>query len=148
MHWRVTGNGSLSHHTAREDIDTEGHWHGQSADGKRFRLITDGTIIRHIDWTRNHVAGQGRELAFPRGASTLTTDRDLQLHVYPKGYTLCWDTYRLRVGGEGSSYRDDKLYIKAQCLLTQRKKRLKNASKEEIAYYDRVLEYCNDCGTG
>ncbi|MEQ8263259.1 phage/plasmid replication protein [Pseudohaliea sp.] len=123
-----------------------GVWHGQSPDGKRARMISDGAVIRHIDWTRNHAVGQGREHAFLRGASTLTIGRGLQPHLYPNGATVDWGTHRLRVRGQGSSYRYDKLYIKAHDLETHRDKRLKGASREEITYYDRLIEYCKDCG--
>lgn len=123
-----------------------GIWHAQTPDGKRSRLITDGATIRHVDWTRNHAVGQGREQAFLRGASTLTIARGLQPYLYPNGATVDWGSHKLKVKGEGSTYRYDKLYIKAEDLITHRAKRLKHASQEQIAYYDRLIEYCQDTG--
>tara|TARA_R110002073_G_scaffold93196_1_gene217849 strand:+ start:1520 stop:2659 length:1140 start_codon:yes stop_codon:yes gene_type:complete len=123
-----------------------GVWHGQTPDGKKSRLITDGAIIRHIDWTRNHRVGQGRELAFLRGASTQTIGRGLQPYLYPNGATVDWGSHKLKVKGEGSTYRYDKLYIKAEDLIAHRAKRLKQASPRQIRYYERLIEHCKDCG--
>lgn len=123
-----------------------GVWHGQGQDGKKARLITDGAIIRHLDWTRNFTVGQGREHSFLRGASSLTIGRGLQPYLYPNGATLDWGSHKLKVKGEGSKYRYDKLYIKAMDLISKRSERLKNATQAEIIYYDRLIEYCQDCG--
>lgn len=123
-----------------------GVWHGQSEDGKKVRLITDGAVIRHVDWTRNYAVGQGKEYSFLRGASSLTIGRGLQPYLYPNGATLDWGNHKLKVKGEGSTYRYDKLYIKELDLLTHRDKRLKHATQSERDYYDRLIEYCRDNG--
>ena len=123
-----------------------GVWHAQGKDGKRARLITDGAVIRHLDWTRNHMVGQGKEYTFLRGASSLTIGRGLQPYLYPNGATLDWGSHKLKVKGEGSTYRYDKLYVKAKDLIDHRDKRLKNATQADIEYYDRLIEHCEDCG--
>ncbi|MCP5131182.1 MAG: hypothetical protein H6985_16570, partial [Pseudomonadales bacterium] len=123
-----------------------GKWYRQSRDGTKARVITDGAFIRHIDWTRNHTVGQGKEHSFLRGASTLTIGRGLEPRLYPNGATVDWGSHKLKVKGEGSTYRYDKIYIKAEDLKTHRAKRLKHATHEEKTYYDRLIEYCQDCG--
>ncbi len=139
-------NQVLEHYGLPPLTPASGVWRSQTPDGKKARLITDGAIIRHIDWTRNHTVGQGKEYSFLRGASTLTIGRGLQPYLYPNGATVDWGSHKLKVKGEGSTYRYDKLYIKAEDLLTHRKKRLKNTTPAQAKYYDRLIEYCQDCG--
>jgi len=99
-----------------------------------------------VDWTRNHRVGKGKEHSFLRGVSTLTIGRGLQPYLYPNGATVDWGNHKLKIKGEGSTYPYDKLYIKSEDLIAHRAKRLRQATHDEITYYDRLIEYCNDCG--
>jgi hypothetical protein len=122
------------------------HGYRQSKDGKATEQIIDGAIIRSIDWTRNLAVGQGNEHAFLRALSSQTIGRGLQPHLYPNGYTVDWGTQKSRYQGRGSTYRYDKVYIKAQDLITHRAQRLKGESQDDIRYYNRLIEYCQDLG--
>lgn len=121
-------------------------WHRQTSEDEVAKQVADGAIIRHLDWTRNHMVGRGNEYSFLRGASSLTIGRALEPYLYPNGATLEWLNRKLKVRGEGSTYRYDKIYIKALDLKDKRIKRLKNASQDEIKYYDQLIEYCEDLG--
>jgi len=121
-------------------------FHSQSPENERSRLITDGAIIQHLDWTRNHMVGQGREHSYLRALSSLTIGRGLEPYLYSNGATVEWKSSRSRLKGKGSGYRYDKVYIKAGDLKSYRKDRLKNASAEEVIYYDQLIEYCQDVG--
>lgn len=139
-------NSILAHHGLPPFRRCTGVWYAQSPDGKKVRKVTDGAVMRHIDWTRNHAVGQGREQSFLRGLSSQTIGRGLQPYLYPNGDTVDWGTHKLKVRGEGPTYRYDKMYNKAKDLITHRSKRLKHASQEETNYYDRVIQYCQDIG--
>jgi hypothetical protein len=116
--------------------------YAQSPDGRASRLVTDGALIRHVDWTRNFMVGKGKEQAFLRGASTLSIGRGLQPYLYHNGDTVDWGTHRKRVRGEGSTYRYDKMYNKSRDLIDHRSKRLKYSTQDEVRYYDRLIEFC------
>ncbi|MEM1402246.1 MAG: phage/plasmid replication protein [Pseudomonadota bacterium] len=118
----------------------------QSADGTKAQSVSDGAIIRSLDWTRNWNVGQGNELAFLRGLASQTIGRGLLPHLYSNGYTVDWRSNKSQYQGRGSTYRYDKAYLKAQDLLTHRAKRLRYANQEDIDYYDRVIQYCQDHG--
>jgi len=118
----------------------------QTPDGKRSRLVADGAVINHVDWTRNYEVGQGREYSFLRGASSLTIGRGLEPYLYTNGATLEWGSSKLKLRGEGSTYRYDKLYLKAKDLIDHKAKRLKNATDSERKYYETLIEYCQDHG--
>ena len=121
-------------------------FHTQTSDNERSRLITDGAIIRHLDWTRNHMVGQGREHSYLRALSSLTIGRGLEPYLYPNGATVDWKSTRTSLRGKGSKFRYDKVYIKANDLKSHRGSRLKHASAEEVIYYDQLIEYCQDFG--
>ena len=121
-------------------------FHSQTPENERSRLVTDGATIRHLDWTRNHMVGQGREYAYLKALSGQTISRSLEPHLYPNGATVDWKNPRTSLKGKGSGYRYDKVYIKAKDLKSHRNQRLKNASAEEVIYYDRLIEYCQDNG--
>lgn len=112
--------------------------HGQSEDGKKARVITDGAVITAIDWTRNHTVGQGNVQHFLRGLSSQSIGRAKVGHLYSNGCTLNW--------GEGSEYKMTSIYDKENDLKRQRKKRLKAVSEQDAAYYDELISYCRDHG--
>jgi hypothetical protein len=118
----------------------------QPNQGCEIGSYIDGPVIRSIDWTRNLAVGQGNEPAFLRALSTQTIGRGLQPHLFPNGYTVDWGSQKSRYQGRGSTYRYDKAYIKAQDLITHQAQRLKGASEEDIRYYKRLIEYCQDLG--
>lgn len=112
--------------------------HGQSADGKKARIISDGAVITAIDWTKNHTVGQGNVHQFLRGLSSQSLGRGKVGHLYSNGCTLNW--------GEGSEYKMTSIYDKENDLKRQRKKRLKGASDEDIKYYDDLILHCKNYG--
>jgi II/X family phage/plasmid replication protein len=107
---------------------------GQTADGKKAPIITDGAIITAVDWTKNHTVGKGNVKAFLRGLSSQSLGRAKVGHLFPNGCTLNW--------GMGSQYKMTSIYDKENDLIRQRNKRLKNASDEDIQYYDNLIEHC------
>ena len=112
--------------------------HGQSADGKKARIITDGAVITAVDWTKNHTVGRGNVAQFLRGLSSQSIGRAKVGHLYSNGCTLNW--------GEGSEYKMTSIYDKENDLKRQRKKRLKGASELDIEYYDDLIGYCKKHG--
>lgn len=114
------------------------HWFEQSADGTKARRITNGAIITAVDWTKNHVVGKGNVKQFLRGLSSQTVGRGKVGHLYSNQCTVNW--------GEGSEYKMTSIYDKENDLKRQRRKRLKNASDEDIKYYDDLIEHCRENG--
>jgi II/X family phage/plasmid replication protein len=113
-------------------------WFGQSEDGKKARVITDGAIITAIDWTKNHTVGQDNVKQFLRGLSSQSVGRGKVGHLYSNQCTVNW--------GEGSEYKMTSMYDKENDLKRQRKKRLKHASDVDIQYYDDLILYCKNYG--
>ncbi len=113
-------------------------WYAQGEDGKKARIISDGAIITAIDWTRNHTVGKGNVHQFLRGLSSQSLGRGKVGHLYSNGCTLNW--------GEGSEYKMTSIYDKENDLKRHKKKRLKNASDEDIKYYEDLIEYCSESG--
>lgn len=113
-------------------------WFGQSQDGKKARVITDGAVITAVDWTKNHVVGKGNVKQFLRGLSSQSMGRGKVGHLYSNHCTVNW--------GEGSEYKMTSIYDKENDLERQRKKRLKHASDEDIKYYDDLILYCKTYG--
>jgi len=116
---------------------TQVHY-GQSEDGKKARVITDGAVITAVDWTKNHTVGQGNVHQFLRGLSSQSLGRGKVGHLYSNGCTLNW--------GEGSEYKMTSIYDKENELKRQRRKRLKGASDEDVKYYDDLILYCKNYG--
>jgi len=113
-------------------------WFGQSQDGKAAPVITDGAIITKVDWTRNHTVGKGNVQQFLRGLSSQSMGRGKVGHLYSNQCTVNW--------GEGSEYKMTSIYDKANDLKRHRKQRLKNASDDDIKYYDDLILYCQTNG--
>jgi II/X family phage/plasmid replication protein len=113
-------------------------WFGQSSDGKKAPLITDGATITKIDWTKNHMVGKGNVQQFLRGLSSQSMGRGIVGHLYSNGCTVNW--------GEGSEYKVTSIYNKENDLKRHRKQRLKNASEVDIKYYDDLILYCQTYG--
>jgi len=111
---------------------------GQSPDGKKARLITDGAIITKVDWTKNHTVGKGNVQQFLRGLSSQSMGRGKVGHLYSNQRTVNW--------GEGSEYKMTSIYDKENDLKRHRTKRLKNASENDIKYYDDLIIYCQTHG--
>lgn len=113
-------------------------WFGQSPEGKKARLISDGAVITAVDWTKNHVVGKGNVKQFLRGLSSQSMGRGKVGHLYSNHCTVNW--------GEGSEYKMTSIYDKENDLARQRKKRLKNASDEDVKYYDDLIILCRENG--
>ena len=101
-------------------------------------MITDGAVITAIDWTKNHVVGKGNVKQFLRGLSSQSMGRGKVGHLYSNGCTVNWS--------EKSQYKMTSIYDKENDLGRQRKKRLKNASDEDIKYYDDLIILCHENG--
>lgn len=112
--------------------------YAQSPDGTKAKVITDGAIITAVDWTKNHTVGQGNVHQFLRGLSSQSIGRGKVGHLYSNGCTLNW--------GEGSEYKMTSIYDKENDLKRHRKKRLKDASDEDIKYYDDLISLCKTYG--
>lgn len=106
------------------------------SDGKKVELVSDGAIIDHIDFTRNFSVSSGAETAFIRALSTQSIGKGKEPYLYPNQCTVDW--YK------GSTTRYIKVYVKEADLSNKKhiKKRLKNATPEEVDYYNKVKEYC------
>ena len=122
------------------------HWIRQGEDGSKAKVVTDGAVFDHFDFTKNHAVGQGREYSFLRGLASQSIGRGLDPFLYPNGATVDWGSSKSRAVGKGSTYRYDKMYIKHIDLEQHRDKRLQFATQDQIAYYDRIAEYCRDMG--
>jgi II/X family phage/plasmid replication protein len=116
-------------------------YHRQSPDGKKAQLVGNGAEITAIDWTVNHQVGQGNELAFIRGMSSMNISRGRPAKLYPDGNTCNW--------GEGSTWAMIKLYNKAVDLRKHLKRETKKATKYQDArleYIDNLITYCESQG--
>ncbi|MDO9478732.1 MAG: phage/plasmid replication protein [Pseudohongiella sp.] len=106
----------------------------QGEEGSRVQLVTDGAVIDHIDWTRNLSIPQGTEDAFLRGMSSQSMGRGKIANLFANGKTVEWYS--------NSSWLYKKLYNKAHDMKDRRSKNTKNASAEDIAYYDKLIDFC------
>jgi len=116
----------------------ERHWFRQGEDGKHAGVVVDGAVITRIDWTRNLSVGRNNEQHFIRALSTMTVGRGRKPYLYQDGNTTDW--------GRGSTWRYVKIYNKTFDLERNRRRKLKNATPEAEAYYDRLIDYCRTCG--
>lgn len=110
----------------------------QGEEGGRVQLVTDGAVIDHVDWTRNHSVPSGTEDTFLRGISSQSISRGKTAYLHPNGKTVDWY--------QNSKWMYKKLYNKAFELQSHRTKNLKHASKEDVSYYDQVIDFCEKEG--
>ncbi|WP_339642569.1 phage/plasmid replication protein [uncultured Porticoccus sp.] len=110
----------------------------QGEEGGKVQLVTDGALIDHIDWTRNHSVPPGTEDAFLRGISSQSLGRGKTANLHVNGKTVDWY--------QNSKWLYKKLYNKAFELSAHRAKNLKNASKEDAIYYNQLIEFCQELG--
>lgn len=113
-------------------------YHRQTPDNKASTLIGDGAEITSIDWTRNWAVGQGCEIPFIRGMSSMSLGRSgktRQPKLYPNGQSCYW--------GEGSKWLLIKLYGKAYQLNEQLKKQRRRNPLEtkELQYLEQLIHY-------
>lgn len=119
-------------------------WHRASTgDGKKSGLVSDGAEITQIDFTKNHVIGEGGEQSFIRGMSSVCVGRSMTPHLYPNGYSCDW--------GQGSTWIMCKLYCKWHEMELRLKDKLKKnckkpLSSEEIKYREKLISYCKSLG--
>lgn len=109
-------------------------------EGSKHSIFSDGAIIDHIDFTRNFSVGAGAEVPFLRGLSGQAWGKGKKStpYLYPNCMTV--DCHK------GSTLRYSKVYVKSHDLITHKNKRLKDASDQEIKYYERVIDWCQSNG--
>ncbi|HGY9587041.1 TPA: phage/plasmid replication protein [Vibrio harveyi] len=111
----------------------------QTDESKKALLESDGAFIKHIDFTRNLSVGEGNEIAYLRAISGQTIGRSKVGYLYPNQQTVDWN--------KGSTYRYDKIYIKAFDLEKHRSSRTANCiNQEDLDYYDQLIDYCKSNG--
>jgi len=111
----------------------------QGKDGKRATRAGDGSRFLRVDWTRNLSVGQGNVPAFLRAIASQSIGRGKIPQLYQNGHTVDW--------ARGSSYWYQKLYNKAVELREHLKKtKKKQLSREEIAYLEKLINYCEEIG--
>lgn len=110
----------------------------QSADGTKAQLVCDGAMIDHVDFTRNFAVGEGAELPFIRALSGHKIGKGQEPYLYPNGQTVDW--YK------GSEYLYKKVYCKSFDLRKHKRKRLKEATQQQIEYYEQLINWCDDIG--
>lgn len=104
---------------------------------KDFNQTPNGAVIRQVHVTKNYFVGKGNEKNFIRSLGSYAYRSKLPM-IYPDGNTIDWNA--------GSRTLYMKLYNKTVSMTRERKKLCKTYSVDELAYYDKVLNYCNDNG--
>lgn len=104
-----------------------------SQQGDKPTRLYNGAVITAIDLTKNHYVGKGNEPLFLRGVSSQSVGRGKSGFLYPDGNTASW--------GYGS-YRPYVIYNKANDLRLRSSKILKNASPEDINYFNQLIDFC------
>ncbi len=97
-------------------------------------VCSDGALFNHVDFTCNHNVGRGQEVSFLKGLAGQSIGKGKAPYLYPNGKTVDW--YK------GSKLKYKKVYSKSEDLKKRRSKNLSGATKDQIEYYDRVLDYC------
>ena len=115
----------------------------QGKDGTKQRKMYTGAVITHIDITKNHQVGMGDEYAFLRAISTLSLPNGKHPFLYPNGATVDFSTSKC---GRGSSWDYTKFYIKHVDLIDKQRSNLKDATDQDRAYYQKVIEHCQHAG--
>jgi len=111
----------------------------QGPDGKHVNKTADGAIIKHIDFTRNLAVGLGNERPFNKALSTQSIGRSVPPFLYPDENTVEW--YGANVQKNGSTYRYVKVYTKTADLLRNQRKLCKDATEEDLQYFDDLLQF-------
>lgn len=104
----------------------------------------NGAVITHIDFTKNHVVGNGNEQSFIAGLSTMSINRSVAPYLYPNRNTVEW--FSKSIQGKGSSFRYSKVYAKAADMIKRRKERISKADYEMVQYYDRLTAWVIERG--
>ena len=97
--------------------------------------------ITLVDWTQNHMVGQGKEASFIRGMSSMQIGRGREPKLYPNGMTCNW--------GEASEWAMTKLYCKAFELkkhLKKNKRKKDGTTLEQLHYVEQLIAYCEEQG--
>jgi hypothetical protein len=111
----------------------------QGKDGKHVNKTANGAIIKHIDFTRNLSVGLGNERPFLKALSTQSIGRSISPFLYPDENTVEW--YGANVQKNGSTYRYIKVYTKTADLLRNQRKLCKDASDEDLQYFEDLLQF-------
>jgi hypothetical protein len=101
--------------------------------------ISNGAIIKHIDFTRNLAVGLGNERPFLKALSTQSIGRSVSPFLFPDENTVEW--YGANVQKNGSTYRYIKVYTKTADLLRNQRKLCKDASEYDLQYFDDLLQF-------
>jgi len=111
----------------------------QGKDGKHVNKTADGAIIKHIDFTRNLAVGLGNERPFLKALSTQSIGRSISPFLFPDENTVEW--YGANVQKNGSTYRYIKVYTKTADLLRNQRKLCKDASDQDLQYFEDLLQF-------
>lgn len=109
----------------------------QGKDGRAATRVADGAVITRLDLTENYQVGKGNERAFLRGLSTQTVGRANLPYLYDNEATLVWS--------KNSTYRNQKLYIKAEEIRVNQLKKAIN--QEHRDHLEKVIHHCEQVGT-
>lgn len=117
----------------------------QSLSGGKNVKKYNGAIIKHVDFTRNLVVGQGNEKTYLKGLSTQSIGRSVPAFLYPDEATVEWYGAHMQKM-TGSTYRYIKVYIKTSDLLRNQNKNLKGATMEDHEYFSKLLDFTASSG--
>ena len=109
-----------------------------------INYVSDGALIKHVDFTRNLSVGQGNEQSYIRALSTQSLGRSIRPYLYPDGNTVDW--FGKNLTQNGSTHRYIKVYSKSVDLKRHQRKITNKATKQEAEYFQQLIEYCNQQG--
>ncbi|CAM5223304.1 phage/plasmid replication domain-containing protein [Alishewanella longhuensis] len=115
----------------------------QGKENEKQKKSYTGAVFTHIDITKNHIVDAGNCYAYLRALSTLSLPNGKHPYLYPNGATVDWSSSKC---GGGSSWDYTKCYIKHVDLVDNRSSNLRDASPDDEAYYDQVIEHCKTHG--
>lgn len=115
----------------------------QGKENAKQKKTYSGAVFTHIDITKNHMVDAGNCYAFLRALSTLSLPNGKHPFLYPNGATVDWSSSKC---GRGSSWHYSKCYIKHVDLVDNRSSNLRDASSDDEAYYDQVIDHCKTHG--
>lgn len=113
-------------------------WFLQDPEIKKARRMSDGAIIRRVDWTRNLSVGQGNVDSFLRALSTQSVGKGKFPNLYANGKTVDWSKH--------STLWYQKVYSKSAELEIGQKRLSKKQTREENDYLKRLIDYCEEQG--
>lgn len=113
--------------------------HRQASVHSKAGLVFDGAIIKRLDITGNVAVGQGNELAYISGISTLNYRNSLP-NLHANGNTCDWKS---KLGNSNLIY--PKVYGKAYEIKLHSLTKIKNTFGETSSEYKYLLDIVNYC---